>query len=306
MSMSMSTSATIPRSDLLPSTTSTSSSSINSPSASPVISPIPSTASRSVASIAHVGLRTSSSWSSWSWSAYGIENLTPRNVPAALDTIIAAFSNDRFNRYARGEDMSLPPPAPSLLKRLYYTLALHWFINRKITLTTTSSGGHALLVAYPPASMARTGWRGVWDRIWGMGVDLVFGGISWGVGLFDSGRVKRRRAEIASKQKSAVSAVLGEREKELMYVHILATHPGYQGQGHGGKLLDAMSEMTDSIGMSSWLLSSGPHNVPFYEKHGYRVVGEIRMGGDDPDWEDGELIAPIMVRECRTPEKHDT
>lgn len=87
--------------------------------------------------------------------------------------------------------MSQPPPAPSLLKRIYYTLALHWFIHRKITLTTTSSDGHALLVAYPPASMARKGWRGFVDKVWGFGFDLVFGGISWGVGLFDSGRVKR-------------------------------------------------------------------------------------------------------------------
>lgn len=54
------------------------------------------------------------------------------------------------------------------------------------------------------------------------------------------------------------------------------------------------TSQTDSIGISSWLLSSGPHNVPFYEKHGYKVVGEIRMGGEDSEWEGEELIAPIV------------
>lgn len=46
--------------------------------------------------------------------------------------------------------------------------------------------------------------------------------------------------------------------------------------------------------MSSWLISSGRHNVPFDEKYGYRVVEEIGIGADDPDWDKGELIAPIV------------
>lgn len=57
---------------------------------------------------------------------------------------------------------------------------------------------------------------------------------------------EQRMKEIVRKQKEDVPRVLGDREKEMMYLHVLATSPSHQGQGHGGKLLGAMNAMVYS------------------------------------------------------------
>lgn len=50
----------------------------------------------------------------------------------------------------------------------------------------------------------------------------------------------------------------------------------------------------DRAGKDAWLISSGPHNVPFYKFHGYESVGQIRMGKNDLLWFKGEIVCDVV------------
>ncbi|KZS94976.1 hypothetical protein SISNIDRAFT_409572, partial [Sistotremastrum niveocremeum HHB9708] len=103
-----------------------------------------------------------------------------------------------------------------------------------------------------------------------------------------------RIEEIRVKEGVIVEAHLKDKIDDMYYVHILATDPEYQGQGHGGTLLDIIGDKADAEGRDAWLTSSGPHNVPFYNLHGYETVAEIKLGEDDPTWQKGELVCPVV------------
>ena len=61
------------------------------------------------------------------------------------------------------------------------------------------------------------------------------------------------------------------------YLAILGVSPEAQGQGLGSKLLAPMLERCDREGVPAYLESSKERNVAFYERHGFRVTGEVVM-----------------------------
>jgi ribosomal protein S18 acetylase RimI-like enzyme len=65
------------------------------------------------------------------------------------------------------------------------------------------------------------------------------------------------------------------------YLSVLGVAPGAQGEGLGSRLLVPMLERCDREGVPAYLESSRDRNVPFYERHGFRVTGELRfpLGG---------------------------
>ena len=68
------------------------------------------------------------------------------------------------------------------------------------------------------------------------------------------------------------------------YLSVLGVEPAAQGQGLGSRLLAPMLERCDSEGVGAWLESSKERNVPFYERHGFRVSEEMRFPGGPPLW----------------------
>jgi GNAT superfamily N-acetyltransferase len=61
------------------------------------------------------------------------------------------------------------------------------------------------------------------------------------------------------------------------YLNILGVAPEAQGGGLGSALLAPMLERCDREGVPAYLESSKERNVPFYERHGFRVTGQISM-----------------------------
>ena len=60
---------------------------------------------------------------------------------------------------------------------------------------------------------------------------------------------------------------------------ILGVEPERQGQGVGGALIQQMLGHITAAGELCYLDTLEAHNVPFYERHGFRVVTE----GDMPE-----------------------
>jgi ribosomal protein S18 acetylase RimI-like enzyme len=59
------------------------------------------------------------------------------------------------------------------------------------------------------------------------------------------------------------------------YLAVLGTDPRHQGRGVGSALLAPILARCDSDRIPAYLESSKRENVPFYERHGFRVLGEI-------------------------------
>jgi len=66
------------------------------------------------------------------------------------------------------------------------------------------------------------------------------------------------------------------------YLAVLGTDPDAQGQGLGSAVLQPVLERCDREVIHAYLESSKESNVPFYERHGFRVVERVELGRGCP------------------------
>ena len=106
----------------------------------------------------------------------------------------------------------------------------------------------------------------------------------------DSERLGRHLASTVPEERHAeVFAFMGQTpgfhpEEPHWYLPMTGVDPTAQGQGHGSALLRHALAACDDQGLVAYLESSSPANLPLYERHGFEVVGEIRIPG-----------SPVMV-----------
>jgi GNAT superfamily N-acetyltransferase len=62
------------------------------------------------------------------------------------------------------------------------------------------------------------------------------------------------------------------------YLPILGVEPNQQGKGYGSALLQHVLQTCDRDRIPAYLEASKPANVPFYERHGFKVVSTIQAG----------------------------
>jgi ribosomal protein S18 acetylase RimI-like enzyme len=66
------------------------------------------------------------------------------------------------------------------------------------------------------------------------------------------------------------------------YLAVLGVEPEFQGRGFGGALMQPVLNRCDRDGTPAYLESSKERNVALYERHGFRVVEELRLPKDGP------------------------
>jgi GNAT superfamily N-acetyltransferase len=62
------------------------------------------------------------------------------------------------------------------------------------------------------------------------------------------------------------------------YLPLIGTDPAQQGKGYGADLMAHAIWRCDESRLPAYLESSTPANVPFYERFGFKVMGEIQQG----------------------------
>lgn len=77
------------------------------------------------------------------------------------------------------------------------------------------------------------------------------------------------------------------------YLAVLGTEPASQGRGLGTSLLEPVLTHCDATALPAYLESSAVRNVPFYERHGFRVIEEFTLP-------DGPIMRP-MWRDPQVP-----
>lgn len=60
------------------------------------------------------------------------------------------------------------------------------------------------------------------------------------------------------------------------YLPLIATDPAYQSQGLGGALMERALVRVDQDRLPAYLEASSERNVPFYRRHGFEPLGEIK------------------------------
>jgi ribosomal protein S18 acetylase RimI-like enzyme len=68
------------------------------------------------------------------------------------------------------------------------------------------------------------------------------------------------------------------------YLSLLGVEPSAQGRGLGARLMRPVLERCDRDGVAAYLESSKEANIPFYRRHGFAVVGEVRVAGGPTLW----------------------
>lgn len=66
------------------------------------------------------------------------------------------------------------------------------------------------------------------------------------------------------------------------YLAVIGTAPAHQGRGIGSALIRAVTDRCDAEGVPAYLESSKESNVPYYERHGFKVTAEHRLAKDGP------------------------
>jgi ribosomal protein S18 acetylase RimI-like enzyme len=66
-------------------------------------------------------------------------------------------------------------------------------------------------------------------------------------------------------------------EPPHFYLLAIGTEPARQGAGLGSQLLHHVLDRCDEQELPAYLESTNPINIPFYERHGFRIVDKVTM-----------------------------
>ena len=126
----------------------------------------------------------------------------------------------------------------------------------------TAADGRGVAIWSPPGEPAAGQVRHIWR----------LPGFVRAVGIARLPRVVRAVAALSARHPRPVHWYLSE----------LAVDPPAQGRGIGGALLADRLAECDRAGQPAYLENSNPRNTPLYERHGFEVLAEHRIGGDGP------------------------
>lgn len=112
----------------------------------------------------------------------------------------------------------------------------------------------------------------------------------WKVGGLELLRQAPRTVGILRSRLPVALATLNAVEKKHpvdpphWYLAVLGTDPAAQGQGKGSAVLAPVLEHCDRAGEPAYLESSKEQNVPFYERHGFRVTERLDLQDGPSLW----------------------
>ena len=66
------------------------------------------------------------------------------------------------------------------------------------------------------------------------------------------------------------------------YLPLIGVEPARQGLGHGSGLMRRALRLCDALGLPAYLEASSTRSLPFYQSHGFEIMGAIRRGGCPP------------------------
>ena len=92
---------------------------------------------------------------------------------------------------------------------------------------------------------------------------------------------------LSSEKRADIARVIEEMahyhpEEPHWYLPFIGVDPARQGNGLGAALLRPALAECDKVRLPAYLESTNPRNRPLYERHGFKEIGEIRVGDCPP------------------------
>ena len=94
--------------------------------------------------------------------------------------------------------------------------------------------------------------------------------------LLAFGASLRRGLEVSELMKAA------HPEEPHWYLAVIGSDPAVRGKGFGQALMRSRLDRCDAEHAPAYLESSNPDNVPYYERFGFEVTGEIKLPNGGP------------------------
>src|SRR5437764_2807723 len=186
-------------------------------------------------------------------------HLTAEDVATAAGVLTRAFDDDPGIVYI------LPDPAlrPKLLPGMFSAIVRYGLLR-----------GEVLGLEHPAVAVA------VWlpsSRTEADEAGMAEAGMPETMAGWDAG---------AQERTGTLVRFLGGMHARLMpephaYLSFLGVEPERQGQGLGGGLLQPHLQQLKASGTSAYLETLKARNVPFYERHGFRVLEQSTIPGTD-------------------------
>ena len=180
------------------------------------------------------------------------------DVPALSATLGKAFFDDPVMAWM------LPDPEVRRrrLHRLFTALTRYHHLSRggvEVSLAGDHVGGAALWD--PP---------GQWRQTTGEQLRAV-------PGLLRAFGLSVRRGMAVDDRMAAVHP-----EEPHWYLSIIGSDPLLRGKGHGHALMQSRLDRVDAEHAPAYLESSNPDNVPYYQRFGFEITGEITLPDGGP------------------------
>lgn len=184
-----------------------------------------------------------------------VRKATDADVPAMAKALARAFHDDPvFTWVLHGE-----PKRDAMLTRGFALFLRRVWMEQQQTYTTTSIAGAA-----------------VWELPdhWQVGVGLQLRLLPAMVAVF-----RRRLPRVLS----ALTRLEASHPRERhFYLPFIGVDPDWQGRGLGAALLAPVLARCDQERLPAFLEASTPRNRALYERHGFTVMEQFRLGSSAP------------------------
>jgi len=179
--------------------------------------------------------------------APGVRRASQRDLDRLAGVLARAFREDPFHRWLLPEEDLWRRQSPRLWRALLRARRRHGGV-------LTSEGGEAVAVWGAPTQRR------------GVGLDEL------GFALRGAWILGRRLPRLLP----GMAAVAARHPREPhWYLEVLGTDPPHRGRGLGVSLLAPVLARCDRAQLPAYLEASRPENVPYYERLGFAVCGEV-------------------------------
>lgn len=192
----------------------------------------------------------------------GIEVRPARRADVvALSRVLGrAFHDDPVMRWLQPDAARRTAALPTF----FATVARHHFLASSSSEVAVSADGVGAAALWDPP--------GRWQQTSREQVAMV-------PGVLRAFRGRLGAARALAEQMKAVHP-----EEPHWYLAIIGSDPSVRGGGFGAALMRSRLERCDAEGAPAYLESSNPDNVPYYNRFGFEVTGQIVVPGGPTLW----------------------
>ncbi|KAI0728652.1 hypothetical protein C8Q72DRAFT_368959 [Fomitopsis betulina] len=196
-----------------------------------------------------------------------VEYLRYGDVARTVARMVSFVTNNALHHYIF--DTPDAHKNPTMPYRDWLMLFLRWMNGVRTHQALTINRGDCVLL-YSPAPETVTGWRA---------------------------SVNKRTKELAQKSRAAMAATFEKGiTRKLISIDNVVTASEKQGLGYASTLVNHVLDLAHAQKRGVWL-STNERNIGFYDRFGFKKVGQYSLGENNAIWAEGPVTQYILLRE---------